>query len=136
MEQKKKNKAISIGIVSALVFLILIVYFFFNSNSHLNGISAAEDALNKTKAEIFAKSQAYVSLFLKAPSSAKFPAISDPGVLITSLGNGVWKVSAWVDAQNSFGVFIRNWYSCTVMKRVGEEDWELMELFINGEEYY
>ena len=136
MEQKKENKPTIAGTISALVFLILIAYFFLNySNSCSSGTPTAEDTLNKIKAEAFVKSQTYVSSFLKAPGSAKFPSILDSDVSITSLGDNTWKVSAWVDAQNSFGALIRNWYSCT-MKRTGEEVWQLKELYINGEKYY
>lgn len=53
---------------------------------------------------------------LKAPSTAKFPfAYGSDGVSITCEGN-IYTVTAWVDAENSFGALIRSNFTVLVEK--------------------
>lgn len=67
-------------------------------------------------------SQEFVKDKLKAPSTAKFPWYSE--VVVTDLGGGRFRVSAYVDAQNSFGAQIRTRYTC-VLKGADELNWTL-----------
>jgi len=51
----------------------------------------------------------YVENMLKSPSTADFPSSSSSN--IRDLGNNIFEVNSYVDAQNSFGAVIRtNWY--------------------------
>lgn len=59
----------------------------------------------------------YVKQSLKSPSTAKFPWIND--YKIFHMGKGKWKVSAYVDAQNSFGAMLRQNFTCVVQYNGG-----------------
>ena len=58
-----------------------------------------------TDSEAFSCATAIVKSVLKSPSTAKFCWITD--ATITHLGNGEYKVTGWVEAQNSFGATLR-----------------------------
>ena len=49
---------------------------------------------------------------LKSPSTAKFPAYS--ASYVSDLGNNRYRISAHVDAQNSFGATIRQSFTVTL----------------------
>lgn len=51
---------------------------------------------------------------LKAPGTAKFGSVRS-----TVEGDGVWRVTGWVDAQNSFGATIRSEWTCSATHRGG-----------------
>lgn len=72
-------------------------------------------------------SKSFVTKSLKAPSTAKFPLFSDEDVIISSLSYGEYKISAWVDAQNSFGAMLRTPYKCSV-QYVGKNEWVLKDI--------
>ena len=58
----------------------------------------------------FVMSQEFVKRSLKAPSTAKFPWITDDQVSVTTRPGCAFRVVAWVDAQNGFGAQIRSRY--------------------------
>lgn len=61
----------------------------------------------------FYQSHYYVKQRIKSPSTAKFPnPLNNREMIGVDLGEGRFMVSAYVDAQNSFGVVIRNRYTC------------------------
>lgn len=70
----------------------------------------------------FVMSQSFVEKRLKAPSTADFCSYSD--ATVTDLGGGRFRVSAYVDAQNSFGAKIRTRYTC-VLKSTDGDTWTL-----------
>jgi hypothetical protein len=51
----------------------------------------------------------FVKEKLKAPSTADFG-----GQSVSGNGSGPWKVTGWVDAQNSFGAKIRTGWTCDI----------------------
>ena len=55
---------------------------------------------------------------LKSPASAKYP--SGYSNYTTHLGAGQYRVTAYVDSQNSFGAMIRNDFICTVQHTEGD----------------
>ena len=63
---------------------------------------------------------------LKAPRSADFPAYSRK--FVTDLGNGQYRVRAYVDADNSFGATKRTEFACTVRSESG--DWTIESLVL------
>lgn len=74
----------------------------------------------------------YVEAALKAPSTAKFASGSEiaayrvPGKNHTDI---VYKVTGYLDAQNSFGAMIRSTFYCTVKRDpLGSESWKLMDI--------
>lgn len=73
----------------------------------------------------FVMSQSFVEKRLKAPSTADFCSYSD--ATVTDLGDGRFRVSAYVDAQNSFGAKIRTNYTC-VLKSTDGDTWTLESL--------
>ena len=72
--------------------------------------------------EAFVASQRFVEQRLKAPSSADFCSYTDANV--EYLGNGRYRVIAYVDSQNSFGAELRTRYKC-ILKHEGGYDWYL-----------
>lgn len=71
-----------------------------NSNNSNSGSSARH-----TDSEAFSCAKAIVKSVLKSPSTAKFCWITD--ATVTHLGNGEYKVTGWVEAENSFGATLR-----------------------------
>lgn len=72
---------------------------------------AIQDAENYT-AEVSICAEKQVKNMLKAPSTADFPWSS--GNVSYDLDKKTYKVSSYVDAENSFGAKIRSYYNCTV----------------------
>lgn len=69
---------------------------------------ATPQAHEYSHAEAYAEAEAIVSKYLKSPSTAKFPSMSE--VNIKDLGAEGFQVEGYVDAQNSFGAMLRqNW---------------------------
>lgn len=64
---------------------------------------------------------------LKAPATAKFALPGDNGVQVTKLDGAQYNVSAYVDAENSFGANIRTRFDCTV-RYTGNGNWTLQKL--------
>lgn len=71
-----------------------------NSNTSNVGSSARH-----TDSEAFSCAKAIVKSVLKSPSTAKFCWITDATVV--HLGNGEYKVTGWVEAENSYGATLR-----------------------------
>lgn len=68
-----------------------------------------------TQAKLYA--QAVQTLSLLAPSTAVF---ADLNEMIIAEGNGMYTVTGWVDAQNSYGVMIRTPFTLAVFKVNGK----------------
>ncbi|MGB3897113.1 MAG: hypothetical protein WA973_00995 [Mesorhizobium sp.] len=68
----------------------------------------AKDCKNTTMA--FVMSQEFVRRQLKAPSTAEFPYITNDQVAVSTKPDCMFRVIAWVDAQNGFGAQIRSRY--------------------------
>lgn len=78
--------------------------------------------------EAFVMTHDYVRSSLKAPSTAKFPSITAPGVKTKYLGNCTHEVRAFVDAQNSFGGVLRSPYTAQLKKDATTGQWALLSL--------
>lgn len=99
----KKNPAIFLIIFVIITVIIVLIAF-----PEVLAIFTPMDQETKDKIAIFEALKEEVMKSLKSPSSAKFPnPITDKGVYIMLMGTG-YQISAWVDAQNTFGVYIRN----------------------------
>lgn len=71
-----------------------------------------------------AMSQLMVMDHLKAPSTAEFPLFSEAS--IKQLDAKTWRVSSYVDAQNSFGAMLRTRYTVTMEDMGG--NWKLIDI--------
>ena len=68
----------------------------------------------------------FVSGRLKSPSSASFPFLPNS---TSHVGDGVYEVHSYVDAQNSYGAVIRTSYTCRVRPNgKPSEGWSLVSL--------
>lgn len=96
--------------VSALVLIVLGIL----------AVGSSDDGDEKGPDEIgaFVMSQEFVKEQLKAPSTAEFPWYEDS--YVEDLGGGRFRVSAHVDAQNTFGAMIRSKYTCVLNSADGE----------------
>lgn len=73
----------------------------------------------------------FVESSLKSPKSADFPGSRAAGGS-RALGDQTYQVRSYVDAQNSFGAELRNWYECKIQYRSGLDgdpsSWRLLAL--------
>lgn len=94
----------------SMIFLIILIVaglFLFKSC----GSSSSKPIENsETNAKICAEE--YVRQNLKAPSTAKF--CSYANMTATNITGRTWKVSGYVDAENSFGASIRTYWVVTL----------------------
>lgn len=72
----------------------------------------------------FVMAQEFVSPRLKAPSTAKFPWYSADKVVRTGKR---YKITSYVDSQNSFGAMIRTPFIC-IIRHVKGDEWVLEKL--------
>ncbi|MCW5697326.1 MAG: hypothetical protein KIS96_11425 [Bauldia sp.] len=77
--------------------------------------------------EAFVMSQRFVTNALRAPATARFPYITASGVSSTHRGGCLFRVRAYVDAQNGFGANIRTAYQADVEYTSGGR-WRLVDL--------
>lgn len=74
-------------------------------------------------------SRSFIQDRLKTPNSASFPSrVSDPGVSVAYGGECRFHVSAYVDAQNSFGAEIRTPYRMTLTYLPADEVYRATDL--------
>jgi len=117
---KAKNKKIIIIVLIAIGFVVFM--FIININKE-------KEVVNKASPEnAYYISQQFVEDRLKSPASAEFPRFSNSGVSVSYTGNDTYKVSAYVDAQNSFGALIRTYYKCEARYNKSSDKWMLIDL--------
>jgi len=82
------------------------------------------------KVEAFTMAEEFIKKRLKAPSTADFGGIfhdyQDPNQIVVYEGGGNYKVTIWVDAQNSFGAKIRSHFILSLHDK-GTGTWELLD---------
>ena len=71
---------------------------------------AADAAEHEREIMVWTIAQEYVDSTLKSPASAKYPWTPDA----VEKDGDCYIVTAWVDAQNSFGAMLRTHFRCTV----------------------
>jgi hypothetical protein len=91
--------------------------------------SSRDPALGGQETLAFVMCQTPVSAQLRAPSNARFPYITAPGVRAEHIGDGVYKVRGFVDAQNGFGAMIRTQWTCEI-EETPDHEWSLRKLEI------
>ena len=102
---------------------------YWNSDSHKRAVEKENEDYNSlsystvtdddTLGEVWAMTQSFVKDKLKSPKSADFPVYGDSQVSIKKSGS-YYKVTGYVDAENSFGVEIRATFSL-VMEKSGSK---------------
>lgn len=80
-----------------------------------------KDCSDTTMAYIM--SRRFVERALVAPSTAKFPSFHADGVRAAQSGDCKFRVTAFVDAQNSFGAMIRTRYTIDMEYLPGDRTW-------------
>ena len=106
----KKPRPVFYVVMVILCFIGIIgIIDFFNSSS----------STDDYKSDAYAVAQHYVEEKLKAPKTADFPWYDESYVTVS--GNQ-YTVSAYVDAENSFGANVRTYFTVT-MTRNGD-NWE------------
>lgn len=88
-------------------------------------VAAAKRKCNDTILA-YVTSKSFVKPRLKSPSTAVFPSAS--AISSTALGGCKFSVSAYVDAQNSFGATIRTPYSAILEYFPKENSWTIISL--------
>jgi hypothetical protein len=120
--QQPNNKKRRNWIIAIVVFVVLCII----GNHNNNGGNSANGG--NAKYEIYYMAKKYVKNQLKAPSSAKFPSFND--ISVVDLGNNVYKVDAYVDAQNSFGTMVRSYYTITASNN--SYTWTVQSFIFDG----
>lgn len=100
---------------TVLILAIIILFTFFHiafkyDLSSLKKVDYSQSSHPNSMAYVFCKD--FVKLRLKSPSTAEFSPVTS--TLISDLGGGTYLVVGSVSAQNSFGGFGLENYSCTV----------------------
>lgn len=125
-EEDKKLKAelkVKFG-CSIIIILVLIVGFVSCSKACSSGSSS------NVKSMVWVDAQEAVKNELKSPSTADFPWGYDD--YVTDNGDGTYSVSAYVDAENSFGAKVRSNFSCTVKDEDGGGHGTVSDLVIDN----
>lgn len=91
---------------------------------------AARECGPKNNNLAYVMSQSYVKQGLKAPSTAKFPWATD--ISVQSIGDCKFRISAYVDSQNSFGAMLRTRYTATMQHFPDKGSWTAVELNFSG----
>ena len=133
-EDEKKARGSGCWVVIAMIIIIPNIINFFlpdtddgNQNTNLGTRTSA----SATKTDAWVMAQQFVKNNLKSPGTASFGGLfkdyQNPDDVVTYLGNGKFRVCAWVDAQNSFGGKIRTYFVCE-LKYLGDDNWRLLDL--------
>lgn len=128
---KQVGNGLKVGLV--IIFLLVmtgIVSDLFSSDTPKAAPSPAVAAA-PTDGEIYVDAKAIITKALKAPSTAKFP--SSSYATITRYSDG-YKVSSYVDSENSFGAMLRSEWS-VMFAYVGDQV-EVHQVVLDGDELY
>ena len=98
--------------------------FFWNTPVQNEEPTAWEEMDNSSMAYVMM--QNFVKDRLRIPGSAKFELITEPDCQIEK-GGFEYKISSWVDSQNSFGAMIRTRFFGTI-RQIDRDNWGLVSL--------
>jgi len=85
----------------------------------------ASETQAPTKSDAILMCREFVREGLKSPGSADFPGSSNFKTI--SLGSNTYRVTSYVDAENSFGANIRTYFVCEV-QYIGDGKWKLTKM--------
>lgn len=131
-----KNKTTkTTWIIGGIMIISIILLFIFGIDSQNNYSSQTPKKINTNdigdKIDLHIQAQQFVLQGLKAPATAKFPALPYEAI---DLGNDRYKIMSFVDSQNSFGALIRS--DWTVVMKTSNNSWVLERMIIGGEVVY
>lgn len=118
---------LAIGVMMTLLVALLI--FVPEPSQEFREREARQICRNSMTA--FSMSKRFVQERLRAPSTAVFPSFSADGVRVSQEVHCKFTVAAYVDAQNAFGVQIRNGYQAKVVYRPESRLWFAEEVIID-----
>ncbi len=122
---RKKQSSSILGILGVVLLLLIIIPLctgLLNKN-HRTSSSSPSDF------DAYFMSQTFIKKVLKAPATAEFASFSESSV--GHLGTNKYRVTSYVDAQNSFGAKLRNHYTCD-LQYSGNDMWNLISYqFLN-----
>lgn len=119
--KKQKEKGNPVQYILAIALWVTLGYWIFGPDDNPGGSIRASRNANGDIHGAWAYMQLFVEEQLKSPNSAEFPFGGYRDV--TPLGDGRYKVSSYVDAENAFGATMRTHFE-GVIKRV-PDGWEL-----------
>lgn len=113
------------SIILGVIFLILGYIAWPNENKSDRG--PKKEDISKLDVDAYVMSEEFIKKQLKAPATADFPGGSDGRVKY--LGDSIFYIDSYVDAQNSFGANLRSNYSGKV-KYMGSDQWTNVDLIL------
>jgi hypothetical protein len=121
---ENKNAGCGVVIVLSIVLVVIINGISScNNNASVSHESDIPDNLN-----LCVTAHQYIEQLLKAPGSAKFPDCE--ASKIEGLGNNKYRVTSYVDSQNSFGALLRNNYMI-LLEYKGKDKFQVIDVRIN-----
>lgn len=131
-----KNKTTkTTWVISGIIILFIITVVIVGGSGSNNYSSQTPKKINTNdigdKIDIHVEAQQFVLQRLKAPATAKFPALPYEAI---DLGNDRYKIMSFVDSQNSFGALIRS--DWTVVMKTTNNSWVLERMIVGGEVVY
>ena len=119
--RKRQGTSTGVKILAVLLFLFLIGFISSLSKTGSNFSSTLSDRAFTA----WAVHELFVKNALKAPGTAEFAPQSASKV--ETVGKDTYKITSYVDAQNSFGAKIRNYYTI-VLKDNGPDKWQVISI--------
>ena len=113
-EEKAARNKNRLGIGCLTIFMLFLIAVVWAVTS--------DDYKKPDGVEAFVASQNFVKERLKAPSTAKFPTYDQAEVVTND--NKRFKITSYVDAQNSLGATVRTRYVC-IITHVNGNQWQL-----------
>lgn len=99
-----------------------------SSSSDYSSLSSSTTVSDDDKGILWECALDAVKQSLKAPSTAKFP-FSYYDATFNSLGNDMYEVKSWVDAQNSYGAMLRSNFTVSI-KKISEGTFQAQDVKI------
>jgi hypothetical protein len=123
-EVAEKNKKAAQGGIGCLV-IVVVLYAIGSFSSSDKSPKKSENSDRSFMAYLMA--QDFIKEKLKAPGSAEFPSMTtEPGsIKIVRPDDSAYRVSAWVDSQNSFGAKLRAPWSCA-LRELPDGKWQVV----------
>ena len=113
---KEEWSKAALGLVAFIAIVVMVVVVVWA------GANSEEYAEDTARTSARSHAQTFVKRHLKAPATAEFPWGMDE-YSIVSLGDGRWKVSSYVDAQNGFGAMVRSQWDVTLRRKEDGSAW-------------
>ena len=105
-------------------FFVIIIFVGLVLLTILVAIESGKPSKDDPQADAWYACKEFIIRSLKAPKTAEFPRYQPSSV--TYMGSNEYRVSIYVDAENSFGALIRSRFTCRVKKETGQ--WRLIRL--------